>query len=343
MTLDTPTPVSPPLPKPSARLFAVPGRSIERHLVIVHQPGWQAVEDWYGIANKVIQIDPTIAVFVVPADSLQDRAVAMAAKQPTLVFSAGPLGLFAPARGKAYHGRVIPKIEQVRRLAEAHVPVPLSTLLRPGLTLDPAQWGGLVIVKPTDIGSSSHGSGITLMRTERVRYIPPNDYPAGHPGRVAPMMVQRFVDTGEFISVYRVLTLFGQPLYCQFVKSEQQRVSLDADDTALESSVIAIQGITARQRSFTYDADAVALATRAYKAIPEAPLQGCDVIREASTGRVYVLELNPGGNTWHFSSSFMAQRRAATGVKTKENLGEQLDAFATAAHVLAQRTREEAV
>jgi len=343
MTLDTPTPVSPAPPRATARLFAVPGRLIDRHLVIVHQPGWQAVEDWYGIANKIIRIDPGIAVFVVPADSLQDRAVAMAAKQPTLVFSAGPPGLFAPTRGKVYHGRVIPKIEQIRRLAEAQVPVPLTTLLRPGLTLDPAQWGQLVIVKPTDIGSSSHGSGITLMRTERVRYIPPTDYPAGHPGRVAPMMVQRFVDSGDLVGNYRVLTLFGQPLYCQLVKSRKRRVSLDADDATLESSPIAIQEFDDRERLFTYDADAVALAARAYKAIPEAPLQGCDVIREAATGRVYVLELNPGGNTWHFSSTFNAKARANESAQTTQARTGQLDAFATAAHVLAQRTRVEAV
>jgi hypothetical protein len=209
--------------------------------------------------------------------------------------------------------------------------------------LDPSQWGNLVIVKPTDIRSSSHGHGIVLMRPERVRYIAPADYPAGHPGRFGPMMVQRFVDTGEFINVYRVLTLFGQPLYCQLSKSPQRRVSLDAEDTVLEASTIAIQGLTARQRIFSYDADAVALAARAYRAVPEAPLQGCDIVREAATGRLYVLELNPGGNTWHFSSTFLARVRASENARVKQTRKGQLDAFATAAHVLAQRTRDEAV
>lgn len=342
MTFEAPVPRLTAAPKSSSHLFATPGAAIDRHLVIVQQPGWQALEDWHAIARKIIAIDPGIAVFVVPADRLQNRAVEMAAKCPTLVFSAGPLGLFAANRGMVYHGRPIPKMEQVRRLSEAHVPVPLTTLLRPGLKLDPAQWGAFVVVKPTDLATSSHGEGIALMRTERVRYLAPADYPRAHPGRLGPMMVQRFVDTGAFISVYRVLTLFGQALYCQLSKSPKRRVSLDADDAAIEVAPIAIQGVTARQRVFSYDADAVALAAQAYRAVPEAPLQGVDIVREAATGRLFVLELNPGGNTWHFSSAFLADVRARESRRATESRQGQLDAFATAAHVLAQRTRAEA-
>jgi hypothetical protein len=39
-----------------------------------------------------------------------------------------------------------------------------------------------------------------------------------------------------------------------------------------------------------------------YRAAPFIPLQGCDFIREAGTGKLYALKFNPGGNTWHFSS-----------------------------------------
>ncbi|MEJ0098010.1 MAG: hypothetical protein WDM84_08950 [Bauldia sp.] len=94
------------------------------------------------------------------------------------------MSVFRPLRGKVYQGWPIPKFEEVRRLAVAGVPVPLTALLTPELRLDPALWGEFVIVKPTDIATSSHGHGIQLMRTGRVSYIAPRDYPKGHPGRL---------------------------------------------------------------------------------------------------------------------------------------------------------------
>ena len=82
------------------------------------------------------------------------------------------------------------------------------------------------------------------------------------------------------------------------------------------------------------------LARRTYSALPEIPLQGVDIIREASSGQLYVLEANPGGNTWIFSKGEMTQRlKDMLGVK---NLTEQFDAFNAAAKVLVERTRAEA-
>ena len=72
------------------------------------------------------------------------------------------------------------------------------------------------------------------------------------------------------------------------------------------------------------------------------PLKGCDVLRDARTGRVYVLEVNPGGNTWHFSSALLAAHRANNGVEFEAERRSQFDAFSTAAHVLLERTRAEA-
>jgi hypothetical protein len=325
-----------------AKLFASSSRAAERHLVMVQQPGWQAIEDWYAIASRVVSQHPTIAVIVVSAIIADEAAAQYAAGKPTLVFAPGPLGRFSPRRGKLYHGRPIHKFEQLRRLDQAGVSVPRSMLLRPDSTPDPAEWGEFVVVKPTHIGSSSHGKGVTLMRTQRVRYIAPEDYPEGHPGRLGPMLVQQFINTGKRISYYRVLTLFGRPLVCMRAISPGDLLDLSGDDDAIESNVVALQAFDDRERKFEYRADVVAMAEAAYRAIPEAPLQGCDIIREAGTGRLYVLELNPGGNTWHFSSAHGAQMRADIGPTGVEAMHNQLDAFGTAAQVLAERTQAEA-
>lgn len=318
---------------------------IKRHLVIVHQPKWQALGDWIEIARTIRSVDPGTAVFVANSDRENVELRDQAATLPSLVFSAGPLGSFVPARGKVYHGRPIHKFEQLRRLDEAGVRVPPTTMLRPDTRLDRALWGEFVVVKPTDIASSSHGTGIQLMRTERVRYIRPEDYPEGHPGRKGPMVVQKYIDTGPRIAVYRVLTLFGEPLYFQHVESTHHRVGLDSADEQIEAEVIATQGVPqeARRKTFVFRADIAALVRAAYRAIPEVPLQGCDVVCDASTGLPYILELNPGGNTWHFSSSFQDAARAIEGPEIQLQRRWHLDAFGTAAHVLADVARREAV
>lgn len=319
------------------------GPPIERHLVIVHQPGWQSLDDWKEIARRARYVDPTTAVFVVAADRDNGNLRESAGHLPSLVFSPGPLGKFQPLRGRVYQGRQIRKFEQLQRLAAAGLSVPRTQVLLPGTTFDPKTWGEHVIVKPTDIATSSKGAGIQLMRTERVKYVAPQDYPKGHPGRLGPMVVQQFIDTGDRINVYRVLTLFGEPLYCQLSQAQEKRVSLGADDQVLEGGTIAIQGMEDnRQRIFKYEANVVALARATHRAVPEIPLKGVDILRDGRTGQLYVLELNPGGNTWHFSSRFLAEARAKAGPEHERQRLAQLDAFGTAAHVLMGVTRREA-
>jgi len=68
-----------------------------------------------------------------------------------------------------------------------------------------------------------------------------------------------------------------------------------------------------------------------------------DIIREAESGRLFVLEANPGGNTWTFSKGAMRTRQAAlTKALGVERLTDQFDAFTAAAKVLIERTRAEA-
>jgi hypothetical protein len=330
--------------KPAASAPALRRSRVSRHLVLVNQAGWQDPADLYQIAAKVRWLDPTVGTFIAPSEIDDGVTRDAAATLPSLVVSFGPLGKFQPARGKVYHGGPVNKFEQLRRLAAAGVPVPRTTLLGPQTTLDLKVWGELVIVKPTDLRSSSGGSGIQLRRTADVRYIAPEDYPEGHPGRLGPMLVQQFIDTGERFSLFRVLTLFGRPLYCNITVSHNSRPQLSADDATLATAQIATNALPndERDKILVFDADAFAIAEAAYRAIPEAPLQGCDIIRDVRTGRSYVLEVNPGGNTWAFSSAFVAEMRRMDGPAFDKARLAQLDAFSSAAHVLLQKVRVEA-
>jgi hypothetical protein len=315
---------------------------VARNLILVNQPGWQAAADWHAIADHVRDFDPRIETFVVNGMMPNSYTRRRAAGRPSLVCSPAPLTRFVPARGRVYQGRVIPKIEQLRLLSLSGVPVPRTTVLRPETRLDPQDWGEFVILKPTDLASSSHGNGIQLMRTNRVRYARPQDYPADHPGRRGPMVVQQFVNTGEYVSLFRVLMLLGEPLYSACFRSTEPRVSLDAPDQDIEGTQIATQALTSRETEFIAPDGLLALARRADAAIPDVPLKGCDIIRNEATGALYVLEVNPGGNTWHFSSQLTAERRAQRGPEHQRRRMRQFDAFRAAARALVARTNAEA-
>jgi hypothetical protein len=319
-----------------------PAGSYARHLIVAYRPGWQSLEDLNTIAHHVADLDPTIRTFIVPTTSFSHITRREAAKRPTFVVSNGRMLAFRPMRGKVYQGWPIEKMEEVRRLAKAGVPVPRTEILTADTKLDPADWGEFVILKPTDIGTSSHGLGIQLMRTERVRYIPPQDYPNDHPGRLGPMIVQQYINTGDKVSAYRVMTYFGEPLSATYHAMRTEKVKLTASNDEIEKAPIAIQTAgTDRDRAFVSDPEIIDLARRAHDALPEIPLKGCDILRDEATGKLYVLELNAGGNTWHFSSQFFAETRR----KDPEHAAQrrrQFDAIRLAARILVNRTIDEA-
>jgi hypothetical protein len=314
--------------------------SAERNLILVHTPGYQDIDDFQAIAAIVHELAPDIEVFIannnIPASLTRSRA----GQRPTLIFSPGNLLTFRPLRGKVYAGSPVPKIEQIKRFQAAGLPVPPTAEITRNLELPEEKFGSLVVVKP-GFSESSRGHFITLMRRESVRFQPRESFPADHPGRYGPMLVQRFIDTGPFVCHHRVLTLFGLPLLAFKTTAETPRPPLDGSGDEL-----AKVGVKARRRDgpivreFTSDADILDLARRTYSAMLEAALQGVDIIREAKSGKLYVLEANPGGNTWIFSKGDMTARlKAALAV---ERLTDQFDAFRAAAKVLIERTRAEA-
>ena len=98
----------------------------ERHLVLVHTPGYQDVADFHDIARKVRERAPDIEVFIASNTIASSVTRRQASKLPTLVFSPGNLLEFRPLRGKVYAGSPIPKLEQIARFKAAGLPVPAS-------------------------------------------------------------------------------------------------------------------------------------------------------------------------------------------------------------------------
>ena len=155
------------------------------------------------------------------------------------------------------------------------------------------------------------------------------------------MLVQQFINTGDRIAYYRALTLFGEPLNVNLGRAASERIDLDAPDEVIERAVVATQTVE-KEKYLVSDPDVITLARAAHAAIPEVPLKGTDIVRDAKTGALYVLEVNAGGNTWHFSSDHLAAIRQANGPEFERRRLEQFDALRTAARVLAEKTRAEA-
>jgi glutathione synthase/RimK-type ligase-like ATP-grasp enzyme len=226
----------------------------------------------------------------------------------------------------------------MKALQRAGIAVPKWTVLTPDTRLDEKEWGPVVILKPAAWRFASGGKGISLMRTEKVRFRERTSFPEGHPGRHDSMIVQQFIPTGEYPTKTRVLSLFGEILYGLERVASDRLPEPGASDEVIEAGRVVSSG-GALRTSFVINKDLIDLARRVFKCFPLVPLQGVDIIYDSRDGAAYVLEINPGGNTWHFSSRWAAAFEKELG---SQKLKDQLGAFDIAASVLIERTRLEA-
>jgi len=308
-----------------------------RNLVLVHEPFVQDRADLEAIAREIHAMASDVEVFIASNDTRSSTTRKQASRRPTLVYSPTELRSFQPSRGKIYAGALITKDVQVRRLAEAGVAVPDFALLAGDFELDPDRFGPIVMFKP--IGFTSHGRDIEMVQTAAVAGSRWRDHPVVRASGETPMVVQRFIDTGEYPSHYRVVTLFGEPIFAFRAMSTVRRPTLDAAPEVLAAGpFMAKHG--QRRLIVPVEADVLDLSRRTFGAISEVALHGCDIIRESGTGRLFVLEINPGGNTWSFSSKWAALLRTELNMP---DLSTQFDAWKTCARILVQRTRLEAI
>lgn len=323
----------------------------ERNLIVIHG-GSDYVRDFEEIARKISAIDPTI--FVSCIDKSTSRAVPDDAWQRrTLTVALRPKFNADIRRGPVLRNRPILKPRQYKILLDAGLPTPPTALFSPGMKLDPIMFGEYVVIKPTDPKLASYGRGIRLFRRRKLETMKITDFPRDHfihrdrDGYI----VQRFVDTGPFLGVYRVLTLFGVPLYCFGAQDKLPQPRVSGTDDEVEKLRVTSNTGTFRVRWLCSDPDLLDLAARVGKAFPDIPVLGTDIIREEATGRPFVLECNPGGNTWHISSRQTASVRRAmgggslVGPKKADEIGRQMlidqfGAFDLSAAVLVKKTNE---
>ena len=302
----------------------------------MHQPAKQDRADFETIARQIGERAPDIRAFVVDTKEADWADPRFAPGAPTLTVSPMPIKRFAPPPGAVCQGFEFPKDEQYRRLALHGVPVPDWTEIAPDTVLDPEQWGPYVVVKPA-LGRK--GAEIYIKKAGRVRYKPPGSFAEDHPARKAPLLAQRFIYTGKWPSNYRVVTLFGRALLCWHCEAAHRYVPLHSRwDFKAKGGITVVSNKTDSTYRLAHDPDVIALAGQAHAAFPDQPLLGTDIVRDADTGKLHVIECNPRGDAWLISSDMGRMIEAANGLDFKAQFG----ALDIATEMLIRETRARA-
>ena len=302
----------------------------------MHQKAKQDRADFEAIARQVGERAPDIRAFVVDTKEAGWANSRFEGGVPTLTVSPMPIKRFAPPPGALCQGHEFPMDEQYRMLARLGVPLPDWTAIAPDTLLDPLQWGPYVVVKPA-LGRK--GAEIHIKRAGRVRYRPPESFAEDHPARKAPLLAQRFIYTGTWPSNFRVVTFFGRALLCWHCEAAHRYVPLHSRwDFKAKGGISVVSNKTDSSYRLARDADVIALAEQAHTAFPDQPLLGTDIVRDADTGKLYVIECNPRGDAWLISSDMGRMIEQANGL----NFARQFGALEIAARVLIEETRARA-
>jgi len=300
-------------------------------LLLVSSPIANSRADFEELAEWTAALDPELLVYVV-GDARGADLAAKVPDLPTLTVSIGPLMKFVPRRGTVLQGQHVAKSTEYRALEAIGVPVPRWVRLLPDQTPSLERFGDYVVTKP-DFGA--RGADVRIERRSHARWAAPRtQLSQGFGGRLNPRLAQEFVYTGPWPHSYRVATLFGHALWSLRIDANHERKPLvSRTDFHGQSIVSSGQGCTF---SLANDAAVIALAERASKAFPLVPVLGIDILRDADSGELFVIEPNSLGYSWHFSSPSGHRFQAEFGL----SLESQFDGRRKAARLLAQACAE---
>lgn len=300
----------------------------------------------FEIARAVVRIAPEIAIHIAEPGSTAAHVDDWKWRLPTLTVALGELYRFMPRRGPILQNRAIKKLDQHARFTAAGLASPHAERFEFGRRYAEAQFGPLAVLKPLPLNLTSLARNMMIWPTERLHEITQNQFPPEHFLRQAPALVQRFIDTGKRPEYFRVLTLLGEPILWMLVKSAADQPDLYSGAEAMQADAIIDPRSTYGREGVDFDQligfeapqDVFDFARAVYAAVPEIPLQACDILREAATGRLFIIEINAGGNTWDFSSERVAGSREKIG--GRDRLVQLFDPWPKAARALVTKVRE---
>lgn len=181
---------------------------------------------------------------------------------------------------------------------------------------------------------TSKGLGIQVFRRQKLESVTEAYFPPSHPIRWSAKgyIVQRFVHTGPYPLNYRATTFLGDVLTLEKFEGKSATPPLTSPDDEIERADFTTKND--RKFSFADEADVMDMARNVARAFAGVPLLGVDIIKDMQ-GRMYVVEVNAGGNTWHYSSRMWEADRVAH-PEYYEEMKTQFGAFDIAARRLCE-------
>lgn len=294
--------------------------------------------DFQEIAGWVREQAPDIDVVVVPDEPIAMLGQLFPHQRPMMVVAAGPIARFDGLDGAVFQGVRLHKAQEYRALEACGIPVPAWALVTPNSTPDLSGFGPYVVVKPN---YSGRGADVKIKRSGRVRWSAPRTrFTRRVAGSSISWIAQAFVYTGPWPVSYRVTTYFGEILWAWRVEASHERRQLrsryDFRHGATGGGMSIVSSGKGCRFSLNDEAEILALGRRAHAAFPNIPLLGVDIVRDADSGLLYVIEVNAVGYTWHFSSI------AGDDIQRDFDfrLEDQFDGRRKAARLLIERTRQ---
>lgn len=305
-----------------------------RVLILVCSPPVASEADFAELSTWISELSPETAVFVLPDTRDADRA-ACVPDLPTVTVSPAPVRRLRPRRGPVLQGQHVAKSEEYRALDAIGVPVPRWTRLLPGKRPSLDGFGAYLVTKP-DFGA--RGAEVRIERRDDAQWKPPRtELSEQFGGPWNPRVAQEFVYTGQWPRSHRVTTLFGTALFAFRVEADHARRPL-TDRSAFHGQSVVSSGHGCTFELFA-EPDILTLAERAHAAVPNVPLLGIDIVRDADTGKLFVVELNSLGYTWDFSSPTGLSLQAQFGFNLEAQLGGRRRAAGVLARVCEERCR----
>ena len=290
-------------------------------LILIPELSICDIGDFETIADHIRILAADIQVHIVKRRQLWWRQLAYLFR-PCLYVAFYEAKKFRPLRGLSLHGQSIGKSGQYSRMQAAGFEVIPWQRIVDGKKYEAKDWGSLAIIKP-DRGRE--GRGVRLIKPEDINF-------QRECGNGENLLIQRFVDTGNEPCYFRALTLLGELLYLRKTTNSADK----ANDAMIDGLPNPVANASHGTSELLVDDEVIEFAKRmAVKTFPEIPLLGQDIVRDRTTGRLYCLEVNPYGSTWHFSTATGLELQRRDNIDYKSQFG----AFKIAANILIEKTR----
>lgn len=257
-----------------------------------------------------LQALPRLSVYLVnPPSSLPDRGA---------VLSVTNFGKHEEYLSYVRQGVRTPK---TRMLAELH-------------TIDAADWGERVIIKPDD---DSYGRSVALVETSMLDQCLRSRNAEYDRLVQRGFMVQEFVDTGRVQDKFRVIVFLGQVIlsYRVVYRSSDTLPRYTSLTQAIQANYFVGTPEMGLRYQLVIDPEVNAFAQAVYQANPDCPVQGLDIQRDKH-GQLFVIENNSGGNVWKFSDRTSSPYQ----IFGPSRMQAQYKAWDVCAQALVKATRE---